>query len=82
MSIFINDLKLLPSRHPTIYEEFCKGHFTVQKSRKLFSSMADDQAHEQNNKLVKIDGGAIGILDKQKALNEMDGVCTTDSRDA
>ena len=68
MSIFINDLKLLPSRHSTIYEEFCKGDFTVQKSRKLFSSMAEDQAHEQNNKLVKIDGGAIGILDNQKAL--------------
>ena len=73
MKVVNNDLKLLPSRHSTIYEEFCKGHFTVQKSRKLFSSMADDQAHEQNNKLVKIDGGAIGILDKQKALNEMDG---------
>ena len=27
-----------------------------------------DQAHEQNNKLVKIDGGAIGILENQNAL--------------
>ena len=27
-----------------------------------------DQAHKQNNKLVKIDGGAIGILDNEDAL--------------
>ena len=27
-----------------------------------------DQAHEQNNKLIKIDGGAIGILDNPNAL--------------
>ena len=30
--------------------------------------MATDQAHEQNNKLVKIDGGAVGILDNEAAL--------------
>ena len=30
--------------------------------------MPEDQAHEQNNKIVKIDGGAIGILDNATAL--------------
>ena len=30
--------------------------------------MGIGQAHEQNNKLVKIDGGAIGILDNEEAL--------------
>ena len=30
--------------------------------------MATDQADEQNNKLVKIDGGAVGILDNEAAL--------------
>ena len=30
--------------------------------------MPEDQAHEQNNKTIKIDGGAIGILDNATAL--------------
>ena len=30
--------------------------------------MATDQVHEQNNKLVKIDGGVVGILDNEVAL--------------
>ena len=30
--------------------------------------MAEDQAHEQNNKIVKVDGGAIGFLDQSQAL--------------
>ena len=30
--------------------------------------MATDQAHEQSNKLVKEEGGAIGILQSPKAL--------------
>ena len=30
--------------------------------------MAEDQAHEQNNKGVKMDGGAVGILDNESSL--------------
>ena len=33
-----------------------------------FSNIAIDQAHKQNNKLVKIDGGAVGVLDSPRAL--------------
>ena len=32
--------------------------------------MGFDQAHEQNNKIVKADGGAIGILDKPVDFDE------------
>ena len=32
--------------------------------------MGTDQAHEQNNKVIKADGGAIGILDNESALLE------------
>ena len=28
----------------------------------LFFSMGEDQAHEQNNKCIKTDGGAIGLF--------------------
>ena len=66
LPIFINDLKQLKEKHPRIYEEFKKGHFTSKKTKRKFSSMPEDQAHE--NKTVKIDGGAIGILDNATAL--------------
>ena len=45
-----------------------KGHFTVTKSYQKFSSIAEDQAHEQNNKLVMIEGGVVDILDSNIAL--------------
>ena len=57
LPIFINDLKQLKEKHPRIYEEFKKGHFTSKKTKRKFSSIPEDQAHEQNNKTVKIDGG-------------------------
>ena len=34
----------------------------------MHSNIGVDQAHEQNNKLIKIDGGAISILDNPNAL--------------
>ena len=68
LPIFIQDLKMLPSRHPSIHKEFEEGNFTVRKTRKAFSAIAEDQAHEQNNKAIKVDGGAIGILENETAL--------------
>lgn len=48
---------------PSLATEFRKGHFVVQKSYRAFSSIPIDQAHEQNNKVVKGDGGAIGLTE-------------------
>ena len=33
-----------------------------------FSCISDDQAHEQNNKLIQFDGGAVGILHNVESL--------------
>ncbi len=68
LPVFINDMKQLPVKHPAIYREFRRGHFTTKNSCRRFSSISEDQAHEQNNKLVKIDGGAIGILDNHISM--------------
>jgi hypothetical protein len=68
LPLFIEDLKRLFVRHPCIYQEFMQGNFTVTKTNRAFSSMGVDQAHEQNNKIVKVEGGAIGILDNETAL--------------
>ena len=40
----------------------------MKNSNSAFSNIGVDQAHKQNNKLLKIDGGAIGILDNPNAL--------------
>ena len=64
----MHDLKSLQSNHPGVYKEFCQRNFTINKSGKPISIMGIDQAHEQNNKLVKIDGGATDLLNDNTAL--------------
>ena len=59
---------MLPTKHPDIYQNFLKGHFTVRKSDKVLSCIGEDQAHEQNNKFVKIVGGAVDILESDESL--------------
>ena len=45
----------------------------IKPSRRVstqFANLGIDQAHEQNNKILKTDGGIIGILDNPTALLE------------
>ena len=58
----------LSELHPQIAAEFQNGHFTLNKTGRLFSNMAVDQAHEQNNVTVKGDGGVIGQTHDAEAL--------------
>ena len=51
-----------------VYADFVAGHFVTQKTKYEFSSMAHDQIHEQQNAIVKGDGGVIGITEKEDAL--------------
>ena len=55
--------------HPDIYAEFMKGKFVVKRTQHAFSAIAIDQAHEQNNTLVKGDGGAVGLTANPAALH-------------
>ena len=67
-SVHLRDMKLLPSTHPDLYNEFLKGHFTVQKSKKSGVNIALDHAHEQENAKIKGEGGAVGLFQDEKAL--------------
>jgi hypothetical protein len=58
----------LNNTHPDTYGEFLKGNFVVKKTTHSFSSIAIDQAHEQNNASVKGDGGAVGLTENPAAL--------------
>ena len=66
--IHIRDMMTLQEQHPDTAIQFSQGGFVVQKTKPPFSSIAIDQAHEQNNKVVKGDGGAVGLLQNPKAL--------------
>ncbi|KAJ8397883.1 hypothetical protein AAFF_G00435720 [Aldrovandia affinis] len=58
----------LVTKHPSVYAQFLAGNFTVKKTTHAFSAIALDQAHEQNNALVKGDGGAVGLMENPAAL--------------
>ena len=51
-----------------VYRHFMLGNFTAEKTYHVFSSMALDQNHEQMNKIIKGDGGAVGLTENQSAL--------------
>ena len=59
----------LPERHQEVAEKFIEGSFTVQKTKKIFSSIPIDQAHEQNKACIKGDGGAVGLTNNPAAFS-------------
>ena len=67
LPVHIADMLNLIRSHPDVYFEFMKGHFAVQKTNKVFSAISIDQCHEQMNKLVKGDGGAVGLTEDPQA---------------
>jgi len=59
--VHIRDMENLP---PSILVEFVNfGRWVVRKTTNKFSAMPIDQAHEQNNELVKGSGGAVGLTE-------------------
>ena len=65
--VFLNDINRLPD---SIEEAIDQEYFFVKKTSRVFSVMRIDQAYEQNNRVVKVDDGAIGIMDNERALLE------------
>ena len=68
LPIHVRDMRELDSKAPAVAEAFKQGLFTVTKTRRRFSCIAIDQAHEQNNAMVKDDGGAVGLTENASAL--------------
>ena len=58
----------LQQSHPAVFLEFSEGAFVVQKTGHRFSAMALDQAHEQENALIKGEDGAVGLTNNLAAL--------------
>ena len=68
VAVHLRDMVTLQNRHPDAYEQFCQGKFTVNKSHHPFSRIPLDESHEQNNAIVKGDGGAVGLTENPSAL--------------
>ena len=58
----------LDEKHPELAMELQKGNFIVHKSTSVFSGLAVDQAHEQNNTIIKGGRGTTGFSEDPKAL--------------
>ena len=68
LTVHVIDLLQLQSRCPDVYADFVGGNFVTRKISHKFSSLAHDQVHEQQNTIVKGDGGIIGITENEAAL--------------
>ena len=63
LPVHLRDMQTLEVQHPALYQEFKRGHFVGQKSRRAFSSIPRDQMHEQMIDWLKNHAGVIENLD-------------------
>ena len=61
LSVHLFNLLNLENSLPDIYQNFKDGDFSFQKSNREFSSITLDQAHEQNNAVLKSGAGVTHI---------------------
>ena len=68
LPVHIRDMITLKEKHPTVLQQFLKGHFVVQNSNRRFSMIALDENHKQQNQIIKARGGAVGLTENPAAL--------------
>ena len=68
LPVHLRDTSAVQQTAPGVFLQFEKGLFTVYKSPRWFSAIAIYQAHEENNGMVKGDGGAVGLTENPSAL--------------
>ena len=68
LPIHLRDMLLLKHKHPEICAAFQDGGFVVQPSNKPFSAISIDQVQKINNKVIKGDGGIIGLTKNKSTL--------------
>ena len=68
LPVHIRDMCELPVKHPNVFQQFSSGSFLVHKTKRPFSAIALDHAHEQENASIKGDGGAVGLTENPAAL--------------
>ena len=67
LPVHLKDMLSLEHKHPDVFQ-VQTGKFVVFTSSRTFSAMANDQAHDQANAVIKGEGGAIGVTEDPSAL--------------
>ena len=65
VSVFMQDLKLLPVKLPSLYDEFKKGNFVVNTCGNSFSNFTIGQAQKHCNKKIKSVSGYINMVNQE-----------------
>ena len=63
LPVHLRDMVTLETQHPALYQEFKRGNFVGQRSRRAFSCIPRDQMHEQLIDWLKNHAGVIENLD-------------------
>ena len=64
-------MNMLPHTNPDANDAFInEGNFVISRTPNVFSAMGIDQCHEQLNKLVKGEEGAIGLTEDEDRLRK------------
>ena len=75
VSVFIQDLKLLPVKLPSLYDELKRSNFVVNTRGNSFSKVAMDQAQEHNKKIKSVSGSINLVNQEDKKLLEKTELC-------
>lgn len=71
LPIYLADMLNLPDTAQEVYNQFCQGAFTVNRSGKPFAGVPTDQVLEQTlNRDSKTSGGLVGISNNEEARNK------------
>ena len=70
LPVHLRDLCSMRTLHPQVYKEFMEGRFVGHKTNRAFSGLPTDQLHEQQIKILKGDGGIVGITESLDTLIE------------
>ena len=63
-SPFVQDLKVISVQNPVLFNQLSQN-ISVASTNTLFSRMAYDQCHEQNNKEIKSSSGYINLINNE-----------------
>ena len=67
LPVYLAEMYALESSDPLIWEAFNDGEFAVQTNEIPFTGIGMDHRGEQVNKVLKIEGGVVGISRNENA---------------
>ena len=69
LSVHIGDLAALEETYGDVFRHFSSGAYVARKTKRMFSAIALNQAHEQCNSLVK-GAGVVGLTNNPSVLRQ------------